>query len=200
MFFTWFSHQKEGIAEKVYYTQCRLGNYAAIHVTWPLVNLKLKIRITRNGVVPAQNFAFYHFSSVSETMAGQSNWTHGFCCCFLGQWSAFEQGTVSHGINSCDKWFFPEVITLRYPCANLCASNENQSSIYRQPPICKKQLWNSNEQIHSDQNNVIRYGNSVGLVWEKVFVSVFRVKLTTRACCCDKVLWQFKSNPIAVLS
>ena len=119
---------------------------------------------------------------------------------FLGQWSAFEQGTVSHGINSCDKWFFPEVITLRYPCANLCASNENQSSIYRQPPIGKKQLWNNKEQIHSDQNNVIRYGNSVGLVWEKVFVSVFRVKLTTRAYCCDKVLRQFKSNPIAVLS
>ena len=77
-----------------------------------------------------------------------------------------------------DKSFFPEVITLRYPCANLCASNENQSSIYRQPPICKKQLWNNKEQIHSDQNNVIRYGNSVGLVWEKVFVSVFRVKLS----------------------
>ena len=114
--------------------------------------------------------------------------------------NAFEQGTVSHGINSCDEWFFPEVIILRYPCANLCASNENQSSIYRQLPIGKKQLWNNKEQIHSDQNNVIRYGNSVGLVWEKVFVSVFRVKLTTRACCCDKVLWQFKSNPIAVLS
>ena len=28
------------------------------------------------------------------------------------------------------------------------------------------------------KNNVIRYGNSVGLVWEKVFVSVFRVKLS----------------------
>ena len=56
--------------------------------------------------------------------------------------------------------------------------------------------------INSLWPKIMSYGMEIQLVLFgiKVFVSVFRVKLTTRACCCDKVLRQFKSNSIAVLS
>ena len=44
--------------------------------------------------------------------------------------------------------------------------------------FARKKFETTRNKFILTKNNVIRYGNSVGLIWEKVFVSVFRVKLS----------------------
>ena len=175
MFFTWFSHQKEGIAEKVYYTQCRLGNYAAIHVTWPLVNLKLKIRITRNGVVPAQNFCILSLQFCFWNNGRAIKWNTRFLLLFFGPMKCF-------WARDCKPWdklmwqmIFPRsdyiTISLRqFMCIKWESVQYLPSTANLQETIMKQQGTNS------FWPKVMSYGMEIQLVlFGKKFLWVFSV-------------------------
>ena len=103
-------------------------------------------------------------------------WNIRFLLLLFGLIKCFWASDCTAMRNLGDKSFFPEVITLRYPCikwesvqwftVNLQFAGDNYEII--------------RDKINLTKNNVIRYGNSVGLVWEKSFCECFPCKVLSK--------------------